>query len=88
MNRAIEHLVNALKPKGTKNLVKLFLTDASYFEEDFVTNLIDELEKKSALVNCGIEEFSLSDQLALAVLADSSHWKDTKRQIDEAGNLS
>jgi len=67
----IKKLRANLVPKGTKQVVRLSLNSAAYFDYSFITKCIDEVEKKSPIVAAGLDTFSPLELLAIEVLADS-----------------
>ena len=63
----VEKLREALQPKGTAPVVKLFLS--YYAEKDFVEECLKELDKLIYLV----EDLSPLQKVAVKVLVTSSH---------------
>jgi hypothetical protein len=86
MNRdnIILQMRESLVPKGTKPVVRLFLKDASFFNYEFITGCIDEINKRSLIVKAELDEFTPLEKLAMHVLFDSAYIAKPHGGIDEA----
>jgi len=71
----IKNLREALVPKGTAPVVRLFLNDmgGNYFNEDFVQQCINDFETKIFLASTGLYEITALEKLAIHVLLDSAY---------------
>lgn len=57
--------------------------DGSYYNTPFIHEVVAELNKKAALVQAGLDEFSKAEGLALHILNASNHgflWKGSANQ--------
>lgn len=71
-NDIICTLCSTLVPGGELPIIRLFLKDSSYFNEDFVKQCINEVEKISMMSVLG-EQVSPLQLLAIQVLKDSAY---------------
>jgi hypothetical protein len=72
-NKLTTQMRETLQPKGTAPLVRLFLNNAAYFNKDFVKSCIDEIERKTFLVACELDDFTPLEKLGFHVLCDSAY---------------
>lgn len=75
---AIMH--ETLRPKGTEPIVRLFLKDSSYYNQEFVTKCIVELEKALSFSAILGEPLSPLQMLASHVLMHSAHLDELLRE--------
>ena len=76
----IEAMRANLKPQGTKPVVRLFISGAGFFNTDFVTQCIDEIENKTAQVSAGLHTFTPLERLAIEVLANSANIEESNHE--------
>lgn len=68
----IQQMREVLHPHGTAPIVRLFLRSSAYFDQAFVTDCINELEKVATAAHVFGETLTPLQQLALHVLKDSA----------------
>jgi hypothetical protein len=67
-----DQLRDALQPRGSANIVRLFLNGSAYFEKEFVDRCIEELENIPVMNAVG-QPASPLQVLAFYVLRDSAY---------------
>lgn len=66
----------ALKPKGTAPVVKLFLRDNTYYDEAYVKKILADLSTRLICIHAGFDdELTPLEKLAVQVLLDSAYIK-------------
>lgn len=68
----IQQMRTALVRKGSAPLVRLSFTGAGFFNETFVQQCVDEVEKVTQLAASGIEQPSPLERLAIHLLMESA----------------
>lgn len=71
-DNVFQQMREVLQPKGTAPLVRLFLGDAAYFDEAFVRECIDDLERTGISAHALGEPLTPLQKLAMNVLTESA----------------
>ena len=69
----IERLRTQLVPQGTRPVVRISVT-APYFDHDFITGCIDEMELKLMTARIDLDSPSKLEILAMEILKDSANY--------------
>jgi hypothetical protein len=82
VKETIDWMRNALTPKGTEPVVRIFLEKNTYMDENFIKQAIKEFETKLILESGLNEPPSALEKIGMMVLSDSAYLCDRMKYED------